>query len=372
MAKSLHDLIPEYIRGLNPYVPGRPIELVERELKVQAVKLASNENPLGPSPLAVAAAQQALSEAHRYPDGAGLFLREKLAGRLNVPVENILLGLGSSELIDLSARALLNIGFEGVTYAVSFPLFYISIRATGAKLVEVPLKNYVFDLEAMARAITSRTRMIILANPNNPTGTMFTADEFDVFLVRVPEDVLVVLDEAYFHYVEHPNYSRSIDIMRGGRNLLVLRTFSKIYGLAGMRLGYGIGPADLLEQMNKLRTPFNTSGVAQAACLAALDDHEHVRRSLASNRAGLRQLSEALTSLGMQFVPSVTNFLLVELGTDAEPVSDELLKAGVIVRPMGWMGFPNAIRVTIGTPQENEKFLAALAQARFAAGATKR
>jgi len=372
MAKSLHDLIPEYIRGLSPYVPGRPIELVERELKIHAVKLASNENPLGPSPLAVAAAQKALADAHRYPDGGGLFLREKLSERLGVPVENILLGLGSSELIDLSARALLRAGLEGMTAAGSFPLFYISIRATGAKLVEVPLKDYTFDLDAMARAITPRTRLIILANPNNPTGTMFTADEFDAFLARVPEDVLVVLDEAYFDYVERPGYSRSIEVVRRGRNLLVLRTFSKVYGLAGLRMGYGIGPADLLKEMNKLRTPFNTSGVAQAGCLAALDDVEHVRRSLVSNRAGLRQLSEGLTSLGISFIPSVTNFLLVELGTDAAPLSDELLKLGVIVRPMGWMGFPNAIRVTIGTQQENEKFLSALAQVRTGAGVSKR
>ena len=372
MAKSFHDLIPEYIRGLSPYIPGKPIELVERELKVHAVKLASNENPLGPSPLAVAAAQRALVEAHRYPDGGGLFLREKLSERLGVPVENILLGLGSSELIDLSARALLRPGLEGLTATGSFPLFYISIRATGAQLVEVPLKDYTFNLEALARAITPRTRLIIMANPNNPTGTMFTADEFNAFLARVPQEVLVVLDEAYFDYVERPNYSRSITVMRGGRNLLVLRTFSKVYGLAGLRMGYGIGPVDLLAELNKLRTPFNTSGVAQAGCLAALDDAEHVRRSIVSNRAGLQQLTEGFNVLGVRFIPSVTNFLLVELGTDTAPVSDELLKLGVIVRPMRWMGFPNAIRVTIGTQQENEKFLSALTQVLAAAGATRR
>lgn len=372
MAKSIHELVPSYIREIDPYVPGRPIEEVERELKVRAVKLASNENPLGPSPLGVAAAEKALANAHRYPDGGGHYLREKIAGRLGVAMENILLGFGSSELIDLAARAVLRPDREGLTSAGSFPLFYISIRATGARLVEVPLRDYTFDLEAMSRAVTSRTRLIIFANPNNPTGTLFTADAFAAFLERVPEDVVVVLDEAYFDYVERPDYSRSIELVRAGKNLLVLRTFSKVYGLASLRIGYGIGPAALLAEINKFRLPFNTSGVAQAAALAALDDVEHVRRSIESNRAGLQQLREGLATLGVQYVPSATNFLLVELGSDAEPVSDELLKLGVIVRPMRWMGFPNAIRVTVGTRQENEKFLGALAQVRAAAGAFKR
>src|SRR3989441_10513186 len=227
MPKSTHELVPAFIREIHPYVPGRPIEEVERELRIHAVKLASNENPLGPSPLGVAAAEKALSNAHRYPDGGGHHLREKLAGRLGVTMENILLGFGSSELIDLAARALLGPHAEGLTSTGSFPLFYISIRATGARLVEVPLRDYTFDLEAMSRAVTPRTRLIILANPNNPTGTLFTADAFAAFLERVPEGVLVVLDEAYFDYVERPDYSRSIELVRAGKNLLVLRTFSR-------------------------------------------------------------------------------------------------------------------------------------------------
>ncbi len=371
MPKPIHELVPSYIRGLSPYVPGKPIEEVERELRIRAVKLASNENPLGPSPLAVAAAQEALADSHRYPDGGGHYLREKLAARLGVAMENIQLGFGSSELIDLSARVMLRPDGEGLTSVGSFPLFYISIRATGGELVEVPLKDYTFDLAAFARAITPRTRYIILANPNNPTGTMFTADAFEKFLDAVPEDVLVVLDEAYFDYVQRPDYSRSIELVRQGRNLVVLRTFSKVYGLAGLRMGYAIGPAALLAEMNKVRLPFNTAGVAQSAALAALDDTEHVRRSIASNRAGLRQLGEGLGSLGVRCVPSVGNFLLVELGSDAQPAADELLKLGVIVRPMRWMGFPNAIRVTVGTQEENQKFLGALAQV-CAAGVAKR
>jgi len=369
MTQSIHQLVPAFIRALDPYVPGKPIEEVERELKVRAVKLASNENPLGPSPLAVAAAKKALADANRYPDGGGHYVREKLAGRLGVAMENIILGAGSTELIDLVARTLLDHGDEGVTSAGSFPMYYISIRAAGARLIEVPLHEYAFDLDAIARSITPRTKLVYLANPNNPTGTMFTADAFDTFLARVPESVAIVLDEAYYEYVERPDYSRSIARVKEGCNLLVLRTFSKVYGLAGLRIGYAIGPVALLAEMNKVRSPFNTSGVAQTAALAALDDVEHVRRSIASNRAGLKQLADGLAGMGVRFAPSAGNFLLVDLGSDAQPVADELLKLGVICRPMGWMGFPNAVRVTVGTPQENEKFLSALAQVRAAAGA---
>ena len=362
MAKSIHELVPGFIRELDPYVPGKPIEEVERELKLHAVKLASNENPLGPSPLGVEAARKALVDANRYPDGGGHYLREKLAARLGVRMNQLILGGGSTELIDLVARTLLNHGDEGATSAGSFPMYYISIRAAGAGLVVVPQREHAFDLEALARAVTPRTKLVYLANPNNPTGTMFTADALDAFLARVSDSVVTVLDEAYYEYIDRPDYSRSIECVRQGRNLLVLRTFSKVYGLAGLRIGYAIGPAVLLAEMNKVRSPFNTSGVAQAAALAALDDAEHVRRSIASNRAGHAQLSEGLAALGVQHVPSAGNFLLIELDTEAKPVADALLHRGVIVRPMGWMGFPDAIRVTVGTRPEIEKFLDALGQ----------
>jgi len=362
MAKSIHELVPGFIRELDPYVPGKPIEEVERELKLHAVKLASNENPLGPSPLGVEAARKALGDANRYPDGGGHYLREKLAARLGVRMNQLILGGGSTELIDLVARTLLNHGDEGATSAGSFPMYYISIRAAGAGLVVVPQRAHGFDLEALARAVTPRTKLVYLANPNNPTGTMFTADALDAFLARVSGNVVTVLDEAYYEYIDRPEYSRSIECVRQGRNLLVLRTFSKVYGLAGLRIGYAIGPAVLLAEMNKVRSPFNTSGVAQAAALAALDDAEHVRRSIASNRAGLSQLGEGLAALGVQHVPSVGNFLLVELDTDAKPVADALLQRGVIVRPMRWMGFPDAIRVTVGTRPEIEQLLDALGQ----------
>ena len=369
MSKTIRELVPGFIRDIEPYVPGKPIEEVERELRTRAIKLASNENPLGPSPRAIAAAQKALADANRSPDGGGHYLREKLSARLHIPAENIILGGGSTELIDIAARSLLHHGDEGITSAGSFPMYYISIRAAGAKLVEVPLKDCGFDLDAVTRAITPHTKLIYIANPNNPTGTMFNADEFDAFLAGVPQAVVVVLDEAYFEYVERPNYSRSIERVRDGRHLLVLRTFSKVYGLAGLRIGYGIGPAALIAEMNKVRSPFNTSGVAQAAALAALDDVEHVRRSVESNRAGLAQLARGLEALGIKFIPSVGNFLLVEIGQEAQPLADELMKLGVIVRPMRWMGFPQAIRVTVGTKEENEKFLKAAAQVVAPSGA---
>ena len=372
MTYSIRDLVPDFIREISPYVPGKPIEEVERELKTHAIKLASNENPLGPSPLALAGAQKALAGSNRYPDGGGHFLREALSKKHNIPAENIILGGGSTELIDLSARMVLRMGDCGVTSYGSFPLYHIAIRATGARYLEIPMRDYRFDLDAIAGNLPPETRLIFIANPNNPTGTMFTADEFDTFLARVPERVLVVLDEAYCDYVDNANYSRAVDIVRRGRNLVVLRTFSKVYGLAGLRIGYGIGQADFLTEMNKIRGPFNTSGVAQAAALAALDDAAHVRRSIDANRAGMSQLSSGLKGLGIRFVPSSANFLLAELGYDTESLSEELLKRGVIVRPMGWMGFPNAIRVTVGTADENDKFLRALGEIHTAAKPQRR
>ncbi|MGB0036648.1 MAG: histidinol-phosphate transaminase [Candidatus Acidiferrales bacterium] len=367
MTKPHIDLVPPFIREIAPYVPGKPIEEVERELKTTAIKLASNENPLGPSPRAIEAAKKALAGSNRYPDGSGFYLREALSKRHAIPAENIILGGGSTELIDLSARLVLRTGGSGVTSAGSFPLYEIAIRATGARYVEIQMRDFHFDLEAIARDLPPDAKLIYLANPNNPTGTMFTADELDAFLARTPEDVLIVLDEAYCDYVDHPNYSRAIEIVRRSRNLIVLRTFSKVYGLAGLRIGYGIGPAHLFAEINKIRGPFNTSGIAQAAALAALGDAQHVRRSIDSNRAGLAQLTSGLKELGVPFVPSFANFILANFDNETETLCQELLKRGVIVRPMRWMGFPHAIRVSAGTPEENQKFLQALADVHAAA-----
>ncbi len=362
MTRTIEELIPDYIRGLPVYVPGRPLEEVERELKIHAVKLASNENPLGPSPKAVEAAKLALESANRYPDGGTHVLREALAARTGVSTDELFVGLGSSEIIDLASRVLLRAGLQGLTSYGSYAPFSVAIRASGAELVLVPQKHFAFDLQAMAKAITPKTGVIYLANPNNPTGTPFSAEEFSEFLAGVPDGVLVVLDEAYIHYAPSLNLRSSPEAFRKRKNLLILRTFSKVYGLAGMRIGYAIGLPELLSAMNKLRTPFNTSGVAQAGALAALDDREHVDRCIHTNAIERKRLSEGLTKLGLRPVPSETNFVFMDVGPEAKEICNELLQLGVIVRPLGWMGFPEAIRISVGTADENEKCLAALGQ----------
>lgn len=362
MVKTIEELIPDYLRGLPVYVPGKPIEEVERELKIHAVKLASNENPLGPSPKAIEAARKVLGDSNRYPDGGTYYLRQKLAERRGVAPEEIFVSLGSSELIDLASRVLLRQGLEGITSEGSYAPFSIAIRASGAKLVLVPQRQFAFDLGAIGRAITPRTGVIYLANPNNPTGTAFTGGEFKEFVESVPNGVLVVLDEAYIHYATSIGLKDSVEVYRRRKNLLILRTFSKVYGLAGMRIGYAIGHPELLAAMNKLKTPFNTSGVAQAAALAALDDKGHVRRCIETNAAERKRLCEGLEKLGLRPVPSETNFVFIPVGPEAKAIGDDLLHLGVIVRPLGWMGFPEAIRVSIGTAEENDKCLSALGQ----------
>ncbi|MDE3135445.1 MAG: histidinol-phosphate transaminase [Acidobacteriota bacterium] len=354
--------LPDYLLQIQPYVPGKPIEEVERELGIVAIKLASNENPLGPSPLAVEAIHAAATRVHLYPDGSTWYLRERLAARLNVPADHLAFGAGSCELILLASHGHLQQGDEGLTSESTFPVYAAGILSTGARLVEVPLEGDAIDLEGIAGAVTPRTRVIYLANPNNPTGSWFTAGRFDALLAQIPEEILVVLDEAYYEYADQPGYSRSIDLVREGRNVLVLRTFSKVYGLAGLRLGYGIARPEIVAALDRVRHPFNTSSVAQAAALAALDDDAHVRCSLEMNRAGLAQLSRGLAETGVSFLPSVTNFILVDVG-DGKAVSDAMLRLGVVVRPMDWMGIPQSIRVTVGTAEENRKFLDALARA---------
>jgi histidinol-phosphate aminotransferase len=365
MTHTLEELIPDYIQGLPAYVPGRPVEEVEQELKIHAVKLASNENPLGPSPKAMEAARRALSEANWYPDGGSKRLREVLAGRNNVRFEEVFVGLGSSEIIDLASRVLLRPGLDGITSEGSFTLFAIAIRASGGNLIQTPMRHYTFDLDAIAAAVTPQTRIIYIANPNNPTGTAFGAAEFSAFLKKVPGDVLVVLDEAYREYAARPDLPNSHELFREYNNILTLRTFSKVYGLAGLRIGYGIGHPTLVAEMNKLRTPFNVTSVGQAAALAALDDYEHVQRSVEMNRVERRRLYDELRKLGFSPVPSECNFLFVPIGPHAKVLCDELLQEGVIVRPMGWMGFPEAIRISVGNPAQNTKLLVALASAQL-------
>jgi histidinol-phosphate aminotransferase len=362
MTHTLEELIPDYIQGLPPYVPGRPVEEVEQELKIHAVKLASNENPLGPSPKAMEAARRALGEANWYPDGGSKKLREVLAERFGVRAQEVFVGLGSSEVIDLASRALLRAGAEGITSEGSFALFSIAIRASGGTLIQTPMRDFTFDLEAIARAVTPKTRVIYIANPNNPTGTAFGAAEFSEFLKKVPGDVLVVLDEAYKEYAERRDLPNAAELFRQYNNLLTLRTFSKVYGLAGLRIGYGIGHPTLVAEMNKLRTPFNVTSVGQAAALAALGDADHVRRSVDTNLVQRKRLFEELTAMGIKAIPSETNFLFLEIGPDAKNMCDELLGAGVIVRPLGWMGFPEALRISVGAAEENAQLLAAMSR----------
>jgi histidinol-phosphate aminotransferase len=362
MTRTIEELIPDYLRGLPVYVPGKPIEEVERELQIHAVKLASNENPLGPSPKAMAAARAVLGDSNRYPDGGTHLLRKALAGRRGVSIDEIFTGLGSSEIIDLASRVLLRAGLQGLTSEGTYAPFSVAIRASGAELVLVPQREFAFDLKAMAMAITSKTGVIYLANPNNPTGSAFGREEFDEFLVSVPDGVLVVLDEAYIDYAMSMGLRDAVEAYRKRKNLLILRTFSKVYGLAGLRVGYAIGRPELLSAMNKLRTPFNTSGVAQTAALAALDDHEHVTRCIETNARERKRLSEGLAKLGFRPVPSEANFVFIVAGPDAKAMSDDLLQLGVIVRPLGWMGFPEAIRISVGTAEENDKCLSAMAR----------
>ena len=363
MTHTLEELIPDYIQGLPAYVPGKPVEEVEQDLKIHAVKLASNENPLGPSPKAMEAARHALGEANWYPDGGSKHLRKVLAKRLRVRFEEVFVGLGSSEIIDLASRVLLRPGLDGITSEGSFTLFAIAIRASGAKLIQTPMKKFTFDLDAIAAAVTPLTRVIYIANPNNPTGTAFGAAEFAAFLKKVPGDVLVVLDEAYREYAARTDLPEALKLFRQYNNILTLRTFSKVYGLAGLRIGYGIGHPTLVAEMNKLRTPFNVTNVGQSAALAALDDTEHVHRSVEINREERKRLYEALRKLGLFPVPSETNFLFIPIGPHAKSLCDELLLEGLIVRPLGWMGFPEAIRISVGSPDQNTKLLDAMSYA---------
>lgn len=357
---SIEDLLPPWSSRIRPYPPGKPIEEVERELGRTAIKLASNENPLGPSPKAQEAIRKFLGRLHFYPDGGGYYLRKKLAEIHGLDMDQIILGAGSTDLIELVAKTLLTAGDEAITSESAFYMYRLAIEDMGAGLVLTPMRDLTFDLAAIAHAVTQRTKVIYLGNPNNPTGTMFTAKDLDRLLDALPPRVLVVLDEAYYEYVQRPDYSHSLDCVRAGRKIFVLRTFSKVHGLAGIRLGYGMGHPELIGSLNRIRSPFNASSVAQVAGLAALDDHEHVARSVESNTREMKFVTEELTLLGVRYTPSVGNFLLVDTGRDCEEDFVRLLHEGVIVRPMKIYGFPTSLRVTVGTHPENETFLESL------------
>ena len=349
---------PEYVLGIQPYVPGKPIEELERELGISnSIKLASNENPVGPAPAAIHAIKESFADINRYPDGSGFYLKRALAEKLYVSDEEIILGNGSNELLDLAAKTFLKDGDEAVMATPSFVVYFMAVQSVGGKSIQVPLKNYTHDLSAMAASITPATRMVFIANPNNPTGTINKKDEFESLMEKVPDDVLVVMDEAYYEYVSDHDYADSMKYLRSEKNILILRTFSKIYGLAGLRVGYGIAKKEILADMNRLRAPFNTSTIAQKAALAALSDDAHVSRSREVNSAGKEYLYRELGALGISFVPTEANFVYIPV-EGSVALYERLLKMGVIIRPMG----PGAVRVTIGLPEENRRFIEALKQ----------
>jgi histidinol-phosphate aminotransferase len=358
-AAKAEALVLPSVEGLAPYEGGKPLEELSREFGVvDAVKLASNENPLGPSPKAVEAARAQLGSVHLYPDGAAYRLREKIASVHGVSMAEVIQGNGSNELLDLFVRTFATPEHHIVFAEPSFVVYKIAALAGGIPFTAVPLRNLTHDLGAMARAITERTRLVFVANPNNPTGTHVGRAEVEAFLRDVPKEVIVVMDEAYIEYADAPDFPDSMKLRGLRERLFVVRTFSKIYGLAGMRVGYAVGPAQLVDYVNRVRAPFNVTALAQAAAIAALDDQEHVERSRALNRSERAWLSQQLSELGHRVAPSQANFVLVDIGRPARPVYDRLLRKGVIVRPFA--NLPTSLRVTVGTHTENQRFLAAL------------
>src|ERR1035437_4361511 len=353
------------LKNLPTYQPGRPIEEVARELGRDPgglIKLASNENPLGPSRLGLAAMRQALKQGNLYPDGTAFYLKQKLAAKLVGTPANLILGNGANEVIEMVGHALLAPGAEVVVSQFCFAVYPIVTALFGAKLVVVPAKNHAHALDAMLAAITPNTRIVFVANPNNPTGTTAGREELARFVNAVPANVLLALDEAYIEFLDEP-LDLLPEIRSGAKpNLLLMRTFSKIYGLAGTRIGYGIGHPDFIAALEKIRQPFNINSVAQAGALAALDDTKHVEKTRKLNSRGLRLYARTFRKLGLEFIPSQANFILVRVG-DGQRVFVELQKLGVIVRPMGGYQLPEWIRISIGTPKENQRCLEALKSA---------
>lgn len=356
------ELAPAHVRAIAPYLPGKPISELARELglnEADIVKLASNENPLGPSPMALAAAQDALYGMAVYPDGAGFALKAKLSTKVGVAPSQIVLGNGSNDVLDMAARAFLTAGTSSVYAQHAFAVYPIATQTAGAQGIAAAAKDYGHDLAAMRAAIRDDTRVLWIANPNNPTGTFLPWSEIEAFLDTVPPQVLVVLDEAYGEYLPPPERCDTVAWPTRFPNLLISRTFSKAYGLAGLRVGYGLGSADVIDLLNRVRHPFNVNAAALAAAEAALDDEDFLARSYALNTAGMAQLVAGLAELEIETVPSKGNFLLAKVG-DAARINAELLKRGVIVRPVTNYGLPEHLRVSVGLAGQNTRFLDAL------------
>ncbi len=351
------------VQKLSPYVPGKPVDELARELDLDPasiVKLASNENPLGPSPKALEAIRAELDELTRYPDGNGFALKSLLAERCGVRVDQVTLGNGSNDILELVARAYLAPGLNAVFSEHAFAVYPIATQAVGAQGKVVPAKDYGHDLDAILAAIDANTRVIFIANPNNPTGTWFGPQALADFLARVPEQVLVVLDEAYIEYAEGDELPNGLDYLAKHPNLLVSRTFSKAYGLAALRVGYAISSAQIADVLNRVRQPFNVNSLALAAACAAFDDAEYLAQSRRVNDAGMAQLEAGFRALGLSWIPSKGNFIAVDLGRESMPVYQGLLREGVIVRPVANYGMPTHLRISIGLPEENARFLESL------------
>jgi histidinol-phosphate aminotransferase len=361
MTINLKKLVNQGVLTLHPYQPGKPIEEVQRELGItDVIKLASNENPLGASPLALKAAQKELANIDRYPDSNGYQLKQTLAHHLGTDPEQITLGNGSDNLLAMAANAFIKPGEEIIISDYAFATFSIIAHLSQAKAVFAQTENWRHDLTAIARLVTKNTKMIFIANPNNPTGTYNTETEFMTFLSAIPENVIIIADEAYHEYVMQPDYPQTLKLLKQFPNLIITRTFSKIYGLAGLRIGYSITTKEMAEILNRVRLPFNVNSVALEAAKAALGDSQHIKESLRVNNEGMNQLSESLHKLGLAFIPSVTNFITINVKQDAIQIFQKLLGQGVIVRPLSTQQMPTHIRVTIGTTEQNQRFISAL------------
>lgn len=349
------------ILGLRPYQPGKPVEEVERELGiVDAVKLASNENPRGLPPRVIAALAEAQTDLMRYPDGSAFFLKKRLEEHLGVDESRITIGNGSNDVLELLSRVFLGPNTETIISQHAFVVYPLVTRALGSGLVVVPARDFCQDLEATLSAVTERTRMIFIANPNNPTGTWVQKSLLTEFLDQVREDILIVLDEAYFEYVLEAEYPDGIALIGKYDNLVVTRTFSKAYGLAGLRIGYAVSHPDVADLMNRIRQPFNVNSMSLVAAEEALNDQQYIAETVRLNSEGLAFLSAACDDMGLTYIPSVANFLTIDVGDDAVSVYNLLLREGVIVRPIGVYGLPNHLRISVGTPEENARFVVAL------------
>lgn len=351
--------VKPWIAALTPYQPGKPIDELERELGISdVVKLASNENPLGPSPRAIEAVQRALANVHRYPDGASFALRSKLVEKLGVAPEQLVFGCGADELLELVAKSFLGPGDEAVFAWPSFAMYPIVTKGMGATPVPVPLDaDLVHDLDAMAAAITERTRVVMVCNPNNPTGTSVGAAAFDRFAASLPDDVVLLIDEAYVDFARRADFPDALGWVARRPGTVTVRTFSKIAGLAGLRVGYAVADRELAGYLERARHPFNVNLLAEAAAVAALDDHEHLDRTVRQNTEGLGYLRRELGALGIETWPSEANFVLAKPGAGTY---ERLLREGVIVRPLVGFGMPDHVRITVGRPEENERLVKAL------------